>query len=288
VPTFDLHQHLWPESFIEELSRRASPPRLRGQTLELLDEGEFEVDLDDHRLERRFELLDEDGIDVAVVSLQPTLGIADLPEDEQEPLLTAYDDGILELIGRADGRLGAFCAGSFRDGFAGRCVSAGSLLHLDAIAPALDELERAGGVLFVHPGPAHVPPWAPAWWAAVVDYTAQMQAAYAAWVAAGAARWPNLRVVFAILAGGAPFQLERLGSREVETRQTMHPTVFFDTASYGPRALELCLGMFGVNALVYGSDRPVAPAGPTLRAIRGFGQAVEDALCSTNPARLLA
>jgi predicted TIM-barrel fold metal-dependent hydrolase len=121
----------------------------------------------------------------------------------------------------------------------------------------------------------------------VVDYTAQMQAAYAAWLAHGSDRWPDLRVVFAILAGGAPFQLERLASRGVDTRGVLHPNVYLDTASYGVRALELSLSTYGIGQLVYGSDAPVIDAEPTLRAIRGFGQAVADAVCRDNPARLL-
>jgi predicted TIM-barrel fold metal-dependent hydrolase len=114
-----------------------------------------------------------------------------------------------------------------------------------------------------------------------------MQAAYALWLAEGAARWPALRVVFAILAGGAPFQLERLASRGVDTRGALHPNVFLDTASYGERALELTLATYGVGHVVYGSDTPVIDSEPTLRSIRAFGQAVTDVVCRDNPERLL-
>jgi predicted TIM-barrel fold metal-dependent hydrolase len=121
----------------------------------------------------------------------------------------------------------------------------------------------------------------------VVDYTAQMQAAYAAWLAREDGAWPRLRVVFAILAGGAPVQLERLASRGVDTRAILDPNVFLDTASYGARALELALATYGVGQLVYGSDAPVIETAPTLQSVRGFGQAVADAVCRDNPARLL-
>ncbi len=152
----------------------------------------------------------------------------------------------------------------------------------------LAELERRGSVLFVHPGPGRPPADMPVWWAPVVDYTAEMQAAYAAWLARGAERYPSLRVIFAILAGGGPFQLERLRSRGVDVRSTLHPTVFFDTASYGRRALELCLATYGVGQLVYGSDIPVIDSHRTLQALLEFGDAVTDAVCRENPQRLLA
>jgi predicted TIM-barrel fold metal-dependent hydrolase len=79
-------------------------------------------------------------------------------------------------------------------------------------------------------------------------------------------------------------QLERLGSRAADTGA--HPDVYLDTASYGARALQLCIDALGVRQLVYGSDIPVIDSRPTLRAVQGL--AVEEALCRENPARLLS
>src|SRR5215210_9600237 len=72
MPSFDVHQHLWPEELVAALRNRGEIPRIRGSVLEL-DEGRFEVDLDVHRLDRRLEQLDRDGIDVAIVSFPPTM-----------------------------------------------------------------------------------------------------------------------------------------------------------------------------------------------------------------------
>jgi hypothetical protein len=281
MPTVDLHQHLWPEPLVDVLARRDRPPRLSGSLLELELERATEVDLAEHELDARLALLDRCGIDVAVVSLPPTLGIQD-PE-----LVEAYERGILELVGASSGRLVALGVGRAPDGFAGACVSAHALRDLDGVASTLDDLEAKGALLFVHPGPARHPDGAPDWWTAVVDYTAQMQAAYATWLAVGAERWPGLRVVFAILAGGGPFQLERLQSRGVPGRDLLFENVFFETASYGRRALDLCLATFGVGQLCFGSDAPVVDPEPSLDAVRGFGDAVADALCNVNPSRLL-
>lgn len=215
------------------------------------------------------------------MSLAPTLAT-----DAQPDLCDAYHEGIRELAAAAEGRIAPLAAGRCLAGFAGACVSATTLLA--GAGPLLDELERAGQLLLVHPGPAGPPPAGlPGWWTAVVDYTAQMQAAYAVWLARDAARHPGLPVVFAILAGGGPFQLERLRSRGVELRSALHPNVYFDTASYGRRSLELCLSTFGVTQLVFGSDAPVVDPGPTLGAVRGFGAAVADLVLARTPARLL-
>jgi hypothetical protein len=278
----DLHQHLWPEELIRALERRAEPPRLRGSRLELAVEGSFDIDLRAHELGARLKLLDRNELDVAVVSLAPTL-----ETDDHEELKDAYHEGIARVVAVSGGRLLAFAAGESREGFPGACISAATLIA--GCDPLLAELERDRQILFVHPGsPTQPPPqMAPSWWAAVVDYTAQMQGAYAAWLARDAERFPRLPVVFAILAGGAPIQLERLRSRGVELRTTLHPNGFFDTASYGRRALELCLSTFGVTQLVFGSDAPVIDPWPTREGVEAFGEAVYEIVLRGNPDRLL-
>jgi predicted TIM-barrel fold metal-dependent hydrolase len=188
----------------------------------------------------------------------------------------------------AGGRVLALAMGRPRSGFVGLSVSAIALKDLDGLTSELAELEQQGGILFVHPGPSPPPSWAPAWWTAAIGYTAQMQAAYAIWLARGIDRWPDLRVVFAILAGGGPFQLERLRSRGFDVRRAHHPTVYLDTASYGRRALELCLSALGGRHLVFGSDAPVIDPRLTLDAVRQFGHAVTDAVCKDNPTELLS
>lgn len=283
MPTFDVHQHFWPEQLVTALARRNLPPRLRGSVLELDGEGLFEIDLAEHRLDRRLELLDRDGTEIAVLSLQPTLGIEALPGEERAPLLDAWHEGARELVRAASGRLRAFAAGECLDGFVGACVPASAVVLGGAEFEAL--LARhveCGQVLFVHPGPARPPEGAPPWWAAVVDYTAQMQAAYAASLAQRAAGGSRPDTVFAVLAGGAPIQLERLASRGVGDRFALDSSVYLDVASYGRRALELCLSTFGVRQLVYGSDLPVVDPRPTLRAVRALGDAVADVVHAEN------
>jgi predicted TIM-barrel fold metal-dependent hydrolase len=286
MATYDLHQHLWPEQLIELLSRRKTPPFLSASSLTTI-EGRFPVDLGEHRLDRRIAALDAAGIDVAVISLQPTLGFEDLSISGREPLLAAYNDGIAELVTASGGRLRALAAGEPRPGFAGVCVGASRLLDLDAIEPILDRLQRTEGFLFVHPDGVTAAASRPDWWAALVDYTAAMQASYLAWIAQGAARWPNLNVVFALLAGGAPFQLERLQSRGFDTRALTSLPLYFETSSYGRLSLELCLATYGIDRIVHGSDLPVIDPTPTMSAIEALGKAATHAICDRNPHFLL-
>jgi 6-methylsalicylate decarboxylase len=281
MPSYDVHQHIWPQSVVEVLRARTRPPRLERDLLEL-EEGSFPVDLGEHELDARLAVLDRDGIDVAVVSLPPTLGWERHPE-----LADAFHAGALDLAAAAGGRLLPLACGTCLDGFAGACVSAGAATRDLGELPS--ELGRAGQVLFVHPGPpeaAHVK--APPWWAAVASYTAQMQASYLGWIADGAERHPGLHVVFAILAGGAPIQLERLSSRGVEPQTVLHPNVHLEIASYGRRALELTLDAYGAGQLLYGSDIPVIDSRPTSNALSELGEGVRRTILTENPTRLFA
>ena len=279
MPTYDVHQHLLPEPLLTALRARVEPPRLAGGTLELRS-GSFPFDERAHDFGERVALLDRDGIDVAVVSLAPTMETEAHPE-----LRDAYHEGIEAVVASSTGRVRALAAGVCLDGFAGACVSAGALVA--GLGDLPDELGAAGQVLFVHPGPPDAAPGgAPPWWAAVVDYTAQMQAAFFAWLADGAGRYPNLHVVFAMLGGGAPFQLERLSLRGADATAAAPATVHLDTSSYGRRALGLCLETYGVASLVYGSDIPVVDSTPTLRALAELGEDVLATVCSENPGRL--
>lgn len=283
----DVHQHLLPPSFQEALRRRSAPPRIEGSTLHV-GEGAFPFDPAEHDVEARLAALDRAGVDVAVVSLQPTYGHESLAPSERAELVAAWEDGIAEIVSAAGGRIAALAAGGpVRPGFVGTCVGSDALGTLEDLAPVLASLRASGGFLFVHPSGGPVAPGSPPWWGALTLYTAQMQAAYLRWLSNGQERWPDVPVVFAILAGGAPFQLERLASRGLHVRSTLHGNVHFDSASYGRRALELCIETFGVGQIVYGSDLPVVDPAPTLRAIRGFGEAVERLITCDNPTRLL-
>jgi hypothetical protein len=285
--TVDVHQHLLPSGFIEALRRRNAPPRIVGAELETA-EGRFAFDQDEHDPALRIAALDREGTTVAVLSLQDTLGHASLRPNEREELVAAWEDGIGEVVLDARGRFVALAAGPTRPGFVGSCVGSDALDDPEALGAVIESVRTHGGFLFVHPSGGPVPSNVPGWWGAIALYTAQMQSAYLAWLAHGQERWPDVSIVFSILAGGAPFQLERLGSRGIELRSVLHGNVYFDTASYGRRALELCVETFGVEQIVYGSDAPVIDPEPTRRAVRGFGESVERLIRCDNPNRLLA
>jgi 6-methylsalicylate decarboxylase len=299
----DVHQHLLSEGLIEELARRRRPPMLvrqgEGWTFCLGGEPDSVLSFDATNVALRALEIQRENIDLALVALSTALGIETLPAEEALPLLEAHHRGIDELPASFGG-WGAVqleapdpaeVDAAIGRGRVGISLPATALAGPDALAhvgPLLARLEEREVPLFVHPGPvaprgqAGPRPPVPVWWPALTDYVAQMQAAWFAFLHAGRHDHPRLRVLFAMLAGGAPLQLERFVARGGTTPPLPDPLIFYDTSSYGPRMLEAMAGAVGVAQLVYGSDRPVVDTvAPQL------GPQLNRLLRSTNPHSLL-
>jgi hypothetical protein len=137
----------------------------------------------------------------------------------------------------------------------------------------LERIQRCGVPLFIHPGGVtaagaeEASLTEPLWWRALTDYVSQMQAAWLTFASLGRREHPDLLIVFAMLAGGAPLLSERLATRGGPSIDLRDPLVFYDTSSYGPAALEAMARRVGSEQLVYGSDRPVLEPMPTGREV---------------------
>lgn len=288
----DLHQHLLPEDLISALSRRTHAPRISNGELHVPGEPPTPFDAADHDPTERGRL---DNVDRIVIALSSALGIEGLPPEDAEPLVDAFNRGVLELGGPFElwGAVGLVAprpedvddlldAGAL--GLSLPAAALGDRRGLRRVAPLLDRLEARGAPLFVHPGPAAVDRSAPPWWPALTSYVAGMSAAWHAFATWGRPRHPQLRIVYAMLAGGGPLHAERLVARGGPGAAIHDPLAWFDVSSYGPLALDAMIRMIGIDRLVYGSDRPVA--GPP--DLSSLGGAVEHALAVTNPAWALA
>jgi predicted TIM-barrel fold metal-dependent hydrolase len=303
VLRIDVHQHLWSEPLVQALARRSVAPYVRRSghvwELRLPSEDACTIDVVGDEPAIRGALVALDGLDLALVALSGPLAVESLPSDEAWPLIDAFHAGVDALPASFSGwgalpLRGAVPADVDRvldRGYTGVCLPAGAIASpaaLERVGPLLERLEHRAAVLFVHPGPN---PWAPLpdadaappWWPAMTSYVAGMHAAWHAFVAHGRRSHPHLRVVFAMLAGGAPLHLERLAARGGPAARALDRNLYYDTSSYGVRAIDAMVRVVGIDQLVHGSDRPVvappAPPGP-------LGAAAWEAMTRGNPARL--
>jgi hypothetical protein len=319
----DIHQHLWTEPLVQALAQRRELPFVRHEqgltVLFLAGERPYVIDLASEAPARRAALVQRDGLHRALLCLSSPLGIESLPRAQAQPLLDAYHEGALAL-GEPFGVWGALALDRpdpddvdrvLQRGCVGISLPAGPLAGVDRLArlrPVLAHLASRGAPLFVHPGPGGPRPGfgprlaaAPAadetslrdplWWPALTHYVAGMHAAWLAFLHAGRAEHPELKIVFAMLAGLAPLHFERLAARggpapaerdfdpfgapafddpglddpasDDPALGANDPLVFYDTSSYGPAAIgALTEAIGGREQLLYGSDRPVVE--PTL------------------------
>ncbi|MGZ4489680.1 MAG: amidohydrolase family protein [Nocardioidaceae bacterium] len=292
----DLHQHLWPEQLVDRLRARSRPPYLRGWRLHTAGEPPYDVDPVHHAPDPRAAADRDAGVGLACVSLSAPLGIESLEDADARDLLEAWHVGARTL----PAHFAAWASVTERepdlDGLAGLLDSGFVGVQLPATALAtpgdweragavLRVAERAGRPVLVHPGPqpvASATSALPAWWAPVVGYVGQMQAAWWGWHAAhGRALFPQLRLVFAAGAGLAPVHHERHAARGGPAWR-VDPHLFVDTSSYGPRGVDALMRVLGIDPLVLGSDRPYGAPRDEL-----LGDAATHAIRVTNPRRAL-
>jgi 6-methylsalicylate decarboxylase len=282
----DVHQHLWTESLLDGLAARRTVPFVRrshGLTvLHSAGEQPYLIDLDAEVPARRASQLEEDGLDLALVALSSPIGVEALPREQAQELIEAHLQGVLALpagfatwgpvaLDRADPD---DVDDLLERGCVGVSLPAAALAGPDAlarVAPLLERVQAHRATLFVHPGsvpgtrPVPATLSEPLWWRPLTDYVAQMQAAWLTFATLGRREHPRLRILFAMLAGGAPLLSERLDARGGPAVDLRDPLVFYDTSSYGPAAVETMARRVGPEQLVYGSDRPVVEPTPTGR-----------------------
>lgn len=275
MDSFDLHQHLWPEAVLRVLERRAGRPRAIWEhgrwRVELQGEPGFAIDPAEHDPDERERSLD---VDRALVALSSPVGLESLPPRDTLAVLSAWQDDAREL----PDRLGWWAATpsmlgvegevdlvrpALSDGAAGLCLPANRLAspaEAERVLPVLATVAQAGAPVFVHPGPVYGRAEGPAWWPPATDYVSQQHAAWHAFHGVVRPSLPGLRVVFALLAGLAPLHVERTALRggTVGEAALSDQLSFYDTSSYGPRAVRAMATAVGIGQLVHGTDYPVA------------------------------
>jgi predicted TIM-barrel fold metal-dependent hydrolase len=295
----DLHQHIWTKPLLERLAERDALPFVRYEqgltVLHSAAESPYVIDVASQAPEARAARVHGDGLDLAVVAISSPIGIEALPRERALELIDAHLEGVLALPPEfaawgpiaVDGAQVEEVDELLDRGCVGISLPAGALASpdtLERLGPVLERVARRDVTLFVHPGRAPGQRATagefgePLWWRALTDYVWQMQAAWLTFATLGRRDHPDLKVLFAMLAGGAPLLVERLEARGGPKIDLRDPYVYYETSSYGPAAVESTARRVGEERLVYGSDRPVIDPQLTGR----------DRVLQANGARLLA
>lgn len=280
----DVHQHLWTEPLLDALAARHRLPfvtRRPGTAIvHCAGEQAYAIDLTTEDPARRARLAEEEGLDLVLIAPSSPIGLEALPRMEARELIEAHLAGVAD----AGDRFQAWGPVALDQpdptdvdeviarGCAGISLAAGALDTpdgLDHIDPLLTRAAELGAPVFIHPGsglgqrPREPSLSEPVWWPAMTDYIAQIQAAWLTFTALGRRRHPRLRVLFALLAGGAPLLGDRLAARGGPPIELRDPLTFYETSSFGRGAIEAMVELVGADQLVYGSDRPVIEPAPT-------------------------
>jgi predicted TIM-barrel fold metal-dependent hydrolase len=299
----DLHAHWIPPILASALRKRRAAPRIErrngGDTLvTFLGSRPFERVLVDLDIRRRF--MRRHGIAAQMLSLAGLFGVDCLPTEESVPLVTAFNDAASDAC-RADPRtFVALAALPLADvplasrelerahaiGLRGAILPADGFVtraEAERFRPLFESGNQLRSHFFVHPGPVKPQPELEshkaqkdnAWQRYIVLETqARLSAVVTTLELSDYLQpFPNVTVQVANLGGAIPFLAERMDEvSRVEARGEPLPSrrmrrCYVDTASFGPRAVELAAACFGADRVVLGTDCPVFGAERMLKSV---------------------
>jgi len=299
----DLHAHFIPPSLVEDLRAGSA---IDGMRLEVRDGVEWAV----HRqgpnyplspelydLEARFALMDERGIDVAAVSLSPTLLFYWLDGSEAADWARRANDEIASAVAAADGRLVGIAhlpmqdsdaAVSEAERAAGELGLRGAQLAPMILDRPLDEddhfqvlaaLERLRLPVSLHPyfvGAGHRPGLDRYYLTNLAGHPYQTAVGASRLIMSGTLdRLPDLQPILVHGGGYLPYQVGRLDhgyavrpeARACQELPSSYLRRFLiDTLAHSAPALRYLIDLVGADRVVYGTDFPYDMGGGSVDA----------------------
>ena len=318
----DCHAHWIPPALAEALRRRRAAPRIESTPagevfITYQGRRPFDAALGD--LAARQSAMRRWGVERQVLSLAGLFGMDSLPAEESAPLARRFNDAAAGVpqefaavaslpvadIALACAELQRACEAGLRgailpaEGFR-------TLREADRFRPLFDLGRRLGCHFFIHPGPTRMPAEVPvlerpednAWQRRIVLETQSVLAEVMMTLNFSdyLDPYPEVTVQVANLGGTLPFLLERMDTvareqlQSEELPSSRRPRCYVDTASFGPRAIELAVKCFGPERVLFGSDCPIFDSGRALEALAHtrLDDAVRDKLRFGNAARMMA
>jgi len=289
----DMHAHWRPAELADEMRARTAEPRIvkNQDGVEVLKTRMGEEPLTAAFDEVDFHLarMNRQGVSTSALSLLGSFcWIESQPLEVSRRLCGLFNDGVSRLCQEHEGRFVAYAALPLVDiaaaaeleralrlpGIVGMQVPGNAFLtrkDAEAMRPLLEVANRHRAVLFIHHGPRPgdaFPKVAPD-----VDNarrrngTLDMQASLSSVMMTLCltdylAPYPDARIHVHNLGGNIPYEVERMDHRclldtpkeELPSSRIRRSPVYVDCNSFGPRAIEAAVRLYGADRIVCGTD----------------------------------
>jgi predicted TIM-barrel fold metal-dependent hydrolase len=290
----DMHAHWRPGEVADALRARTKEPRIQRKAdgIEVLTSRMGDEPLASAFDDVEFHLgrMDRQGVETSVLSIVGTFcWIESQPPEVSGPLCRRVNDRFSAICQAHPGRFAAFAALPLTDmtaaaaeleralglpGMVGAQVPGNLFLtraDAEAARPLLEVANRHHAVLFIHHGPRPGDAFPKV--AGSTDNarrrngTLDMQASLSSVMVTLCltdllADYPDVTVVVHNLGGNIPYEVERMDHRclldtpdeELPSSRFRRSGVFVDCNSFGPRAIEAAVALYGAEKIVCGTD----------------------------------
>ena len=326
----DMHTHWRPADIADALRARAREPRIlrNDDGVEVLRSRMGEEPLakafDD--VDFHLERMDRQDVGTSVLSLLGSFcWIESQPPEVSLPLCRRVNDGFSAICEKHPGRFAAFAAlpltdmatavGEFERALALPGVVGAQLpgnyfltrADAEAARPLLEVASRHRAVLLIHhgprPGDAFPKVTGDTDNARRRNGTLDMQASLSSVMVTLCltdvlAEYPDVTVVVHNLGGNIPYEVERMDHRslldtpeeELPSSRFRKAKVYVDCNSFGPRAIEAAVSLYGAERIVCGTDGSAFGVDWTRKALEDaqIGKEARERILHRNAAAMLA
>ena len=290
----DMHAHWRPAELVDALRARTKEPRIvrNADGVEVLKTRNGEEPLSKAFDDVEFHLarMDRQNVSVSALSLLGSFcWIESQPVEVSLPLCRMVNDALSKICQKHEGRFAAFAALPLADmaaaaaeldralslpGVVGTQVPGNGFLtqkHAEQMRPLLEVANRRQAVIFIHHGPRPGDAF-PRFGgdddnARRRNGTLDMQASLSSVMVTLCltdylAPYPDAVVLIHNLGGNLPYEVERMDHRclldtpkeELPSMRMRRSKVYVDCNSFGPRAIEAGVALYGADRIVCGTD----------------------------------
>src|SRR6266550_2406473 len=308
IAMIDMHAHWRPAELADALRARTKEPQA-------FDDVDFHL-----------ARMDRQGVQTSVLSLLGSFcWIEAQPLDVSGPLCRTINDGLSAICQKHPGRFAAYAALPLTDiaaaaaeleralglpGMIGAQIPGNAFLTRDdaeAMRPLMEVANRHRAVLFIHHGPRPGDAFPKV--AGDTDNarrrngTLDMQASLSSVMVTLCmsdclADYPDVTVVVHNLGGNIPYEVERMDHRclldtpneELPSSRFRKAKVYVDCNSFGPRAIEVAVRLYGAERIVCGTDGTEFGCDWTRKALAeaDIGEDARDQILHRNAAAMIA